>query len=149
MTSDRTALSTGVVARRRTRGFSRNEDCRVSAAIPVDSAHHRSSPHRCNVGVLWPNGWTHQDETWQVGRPRPWPHCARWGPRSPSPKGAQLPIFGPYNISKLTSPSEVSISHTTLGNVCQTCLCIFIFIRRNIRSTTTGVNTNIKEKELN
>jgi len=43
----------------------------------------------CNVGVLWPNGWTDQDETWHAGRPRPWPHCVRWGPSSPSPKGAQ------------------------------------------------------------
>ena len=50
----------------------------------------------CNVGVLWPNGWTDQDETWHAGRPRPWPHCARWGPSSPSRKGAQAPIFGPY-----------------------------------------------------
>jgi len=40
-----------------------------------------------NVNVLWPNGWTDQDETWQAGRPRPWPYCLRWGPRSPSPKG--------------------------------------------------------------
>ena len=31
----------------------------------------------------------------QVGRPRPWPHCVRWGP-IPLPKGAQPPIFGPY-----------------------------------------------------
>ena len=43
----------------------------------------------CNVGVLWPNGWTDQDETWRVGSPRPWPHCVKWGPSSPSPKGAQ------------------------------------------------------------
>ena len=34
-------------------------------------------------GVLWPNGWTNQDETWHGGRPRPWPHCVS----SPSPKG--------------------------------------------------------------
>jgi len=40
----------------------------------------------CNVGVLWPNGWTHQDETWHAGEPWPWPHCARWGLRFPSPK---------------------------------------------------------------
>jgi len=39
----------------------------------------------CNVGVLWPNGWMHQDETWNAGRPRPWPHCIRWRPSSPSP----------------------------------------------------------------
>jgi len=24
----------------------------------------------CNVGVLWPNGWMDQDETWRAGRPR-------------------------------------------------------------------------------
>ena len=45
----------------------------------------------CNVGVLWPNGWMDQDETWHAGRPRRWPHCVRWGPSSPSPKGAQPP----------------------------------------------------------
>ena len=28
-----------------------------------------------------------QDETWYVGRPRPWPYCVRWGPSSPPPKG--------------------------------------------------------------
>ena len=49
-----------------------------------------------NVAVLWPNGWTDQGETWLSGRLQPWPHCVRWGPRSPSPKGAQPPIFGQY-----------------------------------------------------
>jgi len=30
----------------------------------------------CNVGVLWPNGWMHQDKTLLAGRPpRPWPRC--------------------------------------------------------------------------
>jgi len=33
----------------------------------------------CDVRALWPNGWTDQDETWHAGRPRPWPHCVRWG----------------------------------------------------------------------
>jgi len=41
----------------------------------------------CDVGVLWPNGWMDQDNTWHGDRPRPWPHCVRWGPSSPSPKG--------------------------------------------------------------
>jgi len=31
----------------------------------------------CDVGVLWPNGWIDQDETWHGGRPRPRPHCVR------------------------------------------------------------------------
>jgi len=39
--------------------------------------------------LLWPNSWMDQDETWHGGRPRPRPHCVRWGPSSPSPKGAQ------------------------------------------------------------
>jgi len=30
----------------------------------------------CDVGVLWPNGWLHQDETCRY-RPRPWPHCVK------------------------------------------------------------------------
>jgi len=41
----------------------------------------------CNVSVLWPNGWTDQDETWHAGRPRPWPLPQ---------KGTAPPIFGPY-----------------------------------------------------
>ena len=45
----------------------------------------------CNVRALWTNGWTDQDKTWHAGRPRPWPHCVRWGPSSPSSKGAQPP----------------------------------------------------------
>ena len=50
----------------------------------------------CNVRALWPNGWTDQDETWQAGRPRPRPHCVRWGPSSPSPKGTQPPQFSAH-----------------------------------------------------
>jgi len=32
--------------------------------------------------LLQPNGWMDQDATWCGGRPRPMPHCARWGPSS-------------------------------------------------------------------
>ena len=38
----------------------------------------------CNVGVLWPNGWTDQDETWHAGRPRPG-HIVLGGDRLPLP----------------------------------------------------------------
>ena len=48
----------------------------------------------CDVGILWPNGWMDQDETWHGGTPRPWRHCVRWGPSSSSQKGAEPPIFG-------------------------------------------------------
>jgi len=36
--------------------------------------------------LLWPNGCMDQDATWYEGRPRPRPHCVRWGPSSPSLK---------------------------------------------------------------
>ena len=32
-------------------------------------------------------------ETWHAGRPRPWPHCVRWGPSSPSPERGRSPQF--------------------------------------------------------
>jgi len=42
----------------------------------------------CDVRALWPKGWTYQDETWQAGRPRLWPHCFRCrDPAPPPPKG--------------------------------------------------------------
>jgi len=53
----------------------------------------------CDVRALWPNGWTDQDETWHAGRARPWPHCVRWGPSSPSPKGAQPPQFSAISVA--------------------------------------------------
>jgi len=59
--------------------------CPVMSVCPV-----------CDVGVLWPNGWMDQDETWHSGKPRPWPHCIRWGPSSHSPKLAQPPPFSAH-----------------------------------------------------
>ena len=51
----------------------------------------------CNIGVLRPNGWMDEDETWHAGRPRPWPHCVRWGPSPPVPKmGRESPQFSAY-----------------------------------------------------
>ena len=41
-------------------------------------------------------GWIKTKLGTQVRRPRPWPHCVRWGHTSPPPKGHSPPIFGPY-----------------------------------------------------
>ena len=49
----------------------------------------------CDVGVLWPNGWKDQDETWHVGRPQPRPHCVRWGSSSPQ-TGGTAPHFSAH-----------------------------------------------------
>ena len=51
----------------------------------------------CGVGVLWPNVWTDQDESWHAGRTRPRRLCVRWGPRFPSPKrGRSYPNLRPF-----------------------------------------------------
>jgi len=51
----------------------------------------------CDVGVLWPNGWMDQDETWHGVRPGPRQDYVRWGPSSPfHPKRGTVPrTFGP------------------------------------------------------
>ena len=57
-----------------------------------------------------------QDETWHTGRPRPWPHCVRWGPSSPFPKG-RSPQFSAHiccgqmaRLIKLLLGMEVGLS---------------------------------------
>ena len=50
----------------------------------------------CDVGVLWPNGWTHQDETWHAGRPRPGHIVLDGDPGSLPQSCTTPPIFGPY-----------------------------------------------------
>jgi len=52
----------------------------------------------CDIGVLRPNGWMDQDETWHAGRPRPWPHCFRCGPSFPSPKLRGASNFRPISV---------------------------------------------------
>jgi len=59
---------------------------------PAPPKRGHSSPHFL-ANVLWPNGWMDQDATWYGGRPRPRPHCVRWGPSS-SQKGHSPPNFG-------------------------------------------------------
>jgi len=51
------------------------------------------SPPIFGPRLLWPNGCMDQDAAWYGGRSRPTRHCVRWGPSSPSPKGAQLTQF--------------------------------------------------------
>ena len=64
----------------------------------------------CNVGVLWPNGWMDQDETWHAGRPGPWPHCVRWGPSSPPQRGLS-PSFRPMSTVTKRSPILATAEH--------------------------------------
>jgi len=50
-----------------------------------------------DVGVLWPNGWTDQDETRHAGRSRSWPHFVRLERSFFSPKRERSPqSFVPY-----------------------------------------------------
>jgi len=50
----------------------------------------------CDVGVLWPNIWTDQDETWHAGRPRP-SHIVLNGDPA-LPKRGTAPNFWPISI---------------------------------------------------
>jgi len=63
----------------------------------------------CDVGVLCPNGWMDQDETWHRGKPRP--HCVRWGPSSPPLKGAQSPHFRPMSVGLVANQLDGSRYH--------------------------------------
>ena len=57
----------------------------------------------CELGVLWPNSWMDQDETWHAGRPSlPWPQCVRWGPTSP--KKGHSPPFSAHVYCGQTVP---------------------------------------------
>jgi len=56
----------------------------------------------CDVGVLWPNGWTDQDETWHAVGLGPG-HIVLDGNPAPLPKrgkGTASPIFGSYQLSQ-------------------------------------------------
>jgi len=59
----------------------------------------------CDVGALWPNGWMDQDETWQAGRYRPWPHSVRWGPSLLPQKGRSPTQFSVHVYCGQTAAS--------------------------------------------
>ena len=79
----------------------------------------------CNIGVLWPNGWMDQDATWYEDRPRPRPHCFRWGPSSPR-KGAQhrRPHFSAHGYCGQTA-GWITIPLGTEVASAQAILCIW------------------------
>ena len=62
--------------------------------------------------LLWPNGWMDQDATWYGVRPRPKPHCVRWGGTHLSHgKGhSSPPLFGPCLLWPNGRPSQQLLS---------------------------------------
>jgi len=56
-----------------------------------------------DVDVLCPNGWMDQDGTWHGGRPRPRPHCVRWGSIPPTREAASSPQFSAHVCCGQTS----------------------------------------------
>jgi len=55
----------------------------------------RDTAPNFSLCLSWPNSSMDQAATWCRGRPRPSPHCARWGPSSLSPKGVTANRHGP------------------------------------------------------
>ena len=52
----------------------------------------------CNVGVLWPNGWMDQDETWHAGGLGPGHIVLDGDPAPRSPKRGQTPNYRPMSV---------------------------------------------------
>ena len=52
----------------------------------------------CDVGVLWPNGWMDEDETWHGGRLRPGHHSVLDGDPAPHPQKGHNPHFPPMSV---------------------------------------------------
>jgi len=78
----------------------------------------------CGPRVMWPNGWMDQDAIWYGGRPRPSPHCVRWGPSSPVKKRHSSPQFSVHVLWPNGRPSQLLPS---------TCLAIVQFYRCHIQ----------------
>ena len=66
----------------------------------------------CDFGVMcMPNGWMDRNETWHACRPRPSPHCVRWGPSS-TPKGHSPPHnFRRMSVMAKRSPISATAEH--------------------------------------
>jgi len=60
--------------------------------------------------LLWPNSCMYQDTTWYGGRPEPRRHCVRWGPSSPSTKGAQPPISANVRCGQMAGWTKMPLS---------------------------------------
>jgi len=66
--------------------------------------------------LLWPNGCMDQDATWYGGKPRPRPHCARWGPMQlPSPKRGHSPHLHPQFSVHVYCAQTAEWIKTSLG----------------------------------
>ena len=83
----------------------------VLVPVPSPPPEKRAQPHPIfGPCLLWPNGWVDQDVTCDGGKPRPRPHCVRWGLSFPGERGtATPPSFGPCLLWP-RSPSQLLLS---------------------------------------
>ena len=81
----------------------------------------------CNIGVLSPNGWMDEDETWHAGRPRPRPHCVRWD-LAPPERGTAAPAFGPMSIVAKRSPISATAEHLLILEIHISWLSFICFV---------------------
>ena len=62
----------------------------------------------CDVGVLWPNGMTDQDETWHAGRPRPGHIVLDGDPLTP-PQSANPQFLGHICCGQMAASIKISL----------------------------------------
>ena len=85
--------------------------CDIELGTPFSLPKMGQCPPIFGPCLLWPDAWIDQDATWYEGRPRPRPHCARWGPSSPPPKrGHSPPIFGSCLLWPNGRPSQLLLN---------------------------------------
>ena len=77
-------------------GFSPGDNVLYGDPSPSPQKGGTAAPH-FSAHVLWSNGWMDQDATWYGGRPRPTPHCVRWGLALP-PKTGTATHFWPMSV---------------------------------------------------
>ena len=65
-----------------------------------------------------PNDWIDEGEIWHGGRPRPRPHCVRWGPSSPHQNG-----HSPQFLAHVCCGQTVGWIQMPLGTVVPAGLC--------------------------
>jgi len=64
----------------------------------------------CNVGVLWPNGWIDQGDTWYWGRRRPGDIVLDRDPAPPRKEAQKPPLLVPCLLWPISATAELLLA---------------------------------------
>jgi len=104
-------------------------------ATPIEKGH--THPHSIfGPCLLWPNGWMDEDATCYGSRPRPSPHCVKWGSSCPQ-KGHNSPsLFGPCLLSPWSPISATAeLLFVNIVHIYRVSIRVRVWVRVNVSST--------------